>query len=207
MIHLKLPQLGKELLDKLEEAGQIQTFPAHTELVREGQYLKVLPIVLDGVVKVSIRSETKEFFLYNIQPNESCIMSFSSILFDHPSRIYASTEEDSTLLLVPIDKVKEWNRQYPQLNILFLRLFDLRYLDLVNTISDVLFQDLPTRLWHYLKERTGNNALKTVKTTHKMIADDLASSREVISRILKKWEQDGSIKQEKGQITILKNKF
>lgn len=207
MIELKLPQLGKELLDKMQEFGQIQTIPAHTVIVRESQYLKVLPIVVSGSVKVYIRSETKEFLLYHIQPSESCIMSFSSILFDHPSRIYASTEENSTLLLLPIEKVKEWNRTYPQLNNLFLRLFNLRYQDLVNTISDVLFQDLPTRLYHYLNEKSNLQLDKPIKITHKTMADDLASSREVISRILKKWEIDGKIRQTKGEITILKHIF
>lgn len=97
MLSIHLPQLGKELLKKIERYGQVETVAAHTQIVRQGQYLKVLPIVIEGSIKVSIKNEEKEFLLYHIQPNESCIMSFSSNLFDQPSRIFATTEEESVL--------------------------------------------------------------------------------------------------------------
>jgi CRP/FNR family transcriptional regulator, anaerobic regulatory protein len=203
MLSIHLPQLGKELLEKIERYGQVETIPAHTQIVRQGQYLKVLPIVIKGSIKVSIKNEEKEFLLYHIQPNESCIMSFSSILFDQPSRIYATTEEESIVLLLPIEQVKQWNLLYPQLNSLFLRLFDSRYQDLVETIFRILFQDLPTRLLTYLTEKQGYSKNSAFKVTHKDIAADLGSSREVISRILKKLEAEGKITQSKEGIFVL----
>lgn len=104
----KLKFLGADLSNEMLKVGAISTFTEGTTLIREEQYLKQLPLVLSGLLKVVGHFDERELLLYYIQPQESCIMSFSSLLYNSPSRIKAVTEEPSTLLLLDADSVKKW---------------------------------------------------------------------------------------------------
>lgn len=187
--------LGPELLAEIEQTGSIQHIPAQTELLREGQYVKVIPIVLDGLIKVLTRSEERELLLYYIQPGESCIMSFSASLKNEPSRIIATTEEDTIAMLLPSDAVAKWIRQYPNLNALFYQQFNLRYAELLDTVNHLLFGSLEQRLREYLRQKTQVTGTHILKLTHRQIAQELGTAREVISRLLKKLEKDGAVLQ------------
>ncbi len=87
--------ISPELLSAFEKEGTVQELPAEMEILRAGQYIKVIPIVLDGLIKVYNRHEDKELLLYYIKPNESCIMSFSASLKNEPSRVFAQTDPAS----------------------------------------------------------------------------------------------------------------
>ena len=106
-----LPGFPAELLEEIAEHGMMKEVPEGVEILKEGQYIKVIPIVLEGLVKVFTRAEDKELLLYYIGPAQSCIMSFSSGLSNAPSRIFAFTEDASLLLLLPTDKLSKWVKQ------------------------------------------------------------------------------------------------
>lgn len=114
-----LPGFENELLEEIASHGQIKEVPEGVEILKEGQYVKVIPIVLEGLVKTFTRAEEKELLLYYIGPAQSCIMSFSAGLTNAPSRIFALTEDPSLLLLLPSEKLAKWVKQYPQINELF----------------------------------------------------------------------------------------
>jgi CRP/FNR family transcriptional regulator len=182
----------------------IKELPKENEILREGQYIKVIPIVIDGLIKVFTRHKDKELLLYYIRPNESCIMSFSASLKNEPSKVFAITEEDTTALLLPVDKVSNWITQFPDINALFFQQYNLRYSELLDTIHHVLFDKMDSRLFEYLKEKvrvTNNNPLKL---SHRQIADELGTAREVISRTMKKLETENLVKQLANGIEILK---
>ena len=124
-LHSKLPSLPLSLREEILAMGIRQAVPAGTELLREGQYVNVIPLVLDGLVKVFSRYEERELLLYYIEPVESCVMSFSAGLWNLPSKVFAITEEESDLLLLPVQHVNEWVRKYPTLNQLFFGQFIL----------------------------------------------------------------------------------
>lgn len=109
-IEKKFEYLGNDLIKEILKVSEIKTFAANTELVREGQYIKVIPIVLSGLVKVFTKFEDKELLLYYIKPEQSCIMSFSSAIHNDKSKIFALTEEVSIVLLLPSDKMARWIR-------------------------------------------------------------------------------------------------
>lgn len=94
-IEKKFSFLGKDLIAKLLDVSVIKSLPTNIELVREGQYVKYIPIVLSGLVKVYTQFEEKELLLYYIKPDQSCIMSFSSCINNGKSKIFAITEEES----------------------------------------------------------------------------------------------------------------
>ena len=198
-----LHYLSPELVSEIMASAIIKEIPKENEILREGQYIKVIPIVLEGLIKVFTRHKDKELLLYYIRPNESCIMSFSASLKNEPSKVFAIAEEDTTALLLPVDKVSGWISQFPDLNTLFFQQYNLRYSELLDTIHHVLFDKMDTRLIEYLKEKvrvTNNNPLKL---SHRQIADELGTAREVISRTMKKLETENLVKQLPNGIEVL----
>lgn len=195
--------LGADLVSELEEYANIQEVPANTVLLRDGQYVKVIPLVLKGLIKVFVSFEEKELLLYYIQPGESCIMSFSASLKNEPSRIMAITEEDSVVLLLPVDKVGHWVKQFPGINQLFYQQYNLRYAELLDTINHLLFGRLDTRLYNYLLEKARLKGERVLSLKHKQIAAELGTAREVVTRVIKRLEQEGKVKQTEGGIEVI----
>ncbi len=199
----KFPSFEKKLIKDMLSNGVTKEVPKGMEVIRHGQYLKMLPVVISGVVKVYSQYEDKEFLLYYIQPNESCIMSLSAVLKNSPSRIYATTGTDAIIMMFPVDNVKKWIKEYPSFNSLFYSLYDERYSDLIETLNNVLFEKLDKRIYEYLLEKSKVSGLKKIKITHKIIALEMGTAREVVSRILKKLENNNKITQEKGIVEII----
>lgn len=198
-----LSHLNAELREEIIEHSSTMEIPAGTEILREGQYVKVIPIVLSGLIKVFSRHEDRELLLYYITPNESCIMSFSSSLKNDPSPVFAITEEDTTALLLPVSKVSVWSQNFPDINALFFQQFNKRYSDLLETINHVLFNKMDVRLFNYLNERSKLTKKNPIKVSHRLIAIELGTAREVISRVMKKLETEGKVAQHSSGIEIL----
>ncbi|MBL8000578.1 MAG: Crp/Fnr family transcriptional regulator [Flavobacteriales bacterium] len=201
-VRTALTGLEAGLVEAMLAAGRVVTVPAGAELLKEGAYVRELPLVIDGLVRVYIGHEDKELMLYFIQPAESCVMSFSALLEHAPSRINAVTERETTLLLVPEAALRGWLREHPSLNALFFRQYNERYLDMLRTVEQVAFGDLPTRLLDHLrrlKDVTGEDVLDV---RHSRLAQELGSAREVITRTLKKLEREGLLKQVPGGIRL-----
>lgn len=198
-----LTPLHPDLRKELEAHAILKEVPQGTEILREGQYVKVIPIVLEGLIKVFSRHEEKELLLYYIKPQESCIMSFSAGMKNEPSKIFAVAEEDTSALLLPTDKVALWVREYPEVNQLFFQQYNLRYSDLLTTIHQLLFERMDKRLLDYLVNKSLLTGRNPIKISHRQIAAELGTAREVISRIMKKLENDGKIRQEANTIEIL----
>ena len=198
-----LPHLSDDLITEIVSVAIFKEIPSGSTILRAGQYVKVIPIVTEGLIKVFSRHEDKDLLLYYIQPNESCIMSFSASLKNEPSRVYAITEEDTSAILLPVEKIDQWIRQFPDFNSIFFQLYNLRYSELLETISDLLFNKMDQRLYDYLKKKhqlTGKNPLKI---SHRQIANDMGTAREVISRVMKRLEGEGKVRQHTSSIEIL----
>jgi CRP/FNR family transcriptional regulator len=189
----KLGFLNNNTVDELLEHGEVKTISAGTEILREQQYVKVLPLVLDGLVKVFTRFGDREMLLYYIQPKQSCVMSLSAVLKNEPSRVFATTEEDSTILLIPYTKVEAWLRQFPDFNAMFYQQYDLRYSEMLDTIQHIMLNKMDRRLYDYLKQKTALTGNKPIKLSHAQIANELGTVREVVSRVIKKLETEGKL--------------
>lgn len=200
---IKLPNLSIALQEQIKNNAALVEITADTEILREGQYVKVIPLVLEGLVKVFTKYEDKELLLYYIQPNESCVMSFTASLKNEPSKVYAITDENCKLLLLPVDKVAQWIGEFPDLNNLFFQQYNLRYSDLLETINQLLFDKMDKRLLDYLKEKVSLTKKNPLKISHRQIASELGTAREVISRVMKKLEQEAKVKQLSTTIELL----
>ncbi|MEO1021933.1 MAG: Crp/Fnr family transcriptional regulator [Bacteroidota bacterium] len=199
-----LPFLRPELIRHMEEHGTVTTIPKDTEILKTGQHVPVIPIVLEGLIKVCTSFEDRDLLLYYIQPRESCIMSFAASLNNEPSSVFAITEEDTTALLLPIEHVAQWIRQFPDINTLFFQQYNKRYAELLDTIHHVLFNKMDTRLYDYLIEKSRLTQKPVLTMSHRQIASELGTVREVITRVLKRLEQEGKVVQHAEGIEILK---
>ena len=130
-------------------------------------------------------------------------MSFAASIQNEPSRVFAITEEQSKVLLIPVEVSAEFVKQFPYYNDLFFKLYNQRYADLIDTINHLLFHKMDQRIIDYLKERQILKNQKILKLTHKQIAHELGTAREVISRILKKLENENKIIQHPTGIEVL----
>ncbi len=162
-----------------------------------------MPLVIDGLIKVFSRFNERELLLYYIKPNESCVMSLSASINNEPSKVFAITEEDTKVLLLPVNKISGWVKTFPKLNMLFLQQYNLRYLELLDTIHHVLISKMDERLYDYLAVKAKLKNQDTLKISHNKIASDLGTAREVISRVMKKLEAEGKVKQLTNEIKIL----
>lgn len=202
-IYHTLPHLDAELLSEINNSSQVKDIPADTEILREGQYVKVIPVVLEGLIKVVTKHEDKELLLYYIKPRESCIMSFAAGLKNDKSKVYAITEENSKILLLPIDRIPAWLRKFPDINTLFFQQYNLRYSELLETIHHLLFNKMDKRLYDYLEKKVRLTGKNPIKISHREIANELGTAREVISRIMKKLENEGKVIQHSSTIELL----
>ncbi len=195
--------LNSQLLAKVIEFSTVKEFPKGTEILKEQQYIKVLPIVISGLVKVYSRFNDKELLLYYIEPAQSCVMTFYAALKNTPSKVFAITEENSKILLLPVRFLPSWLRDYPDFNELFYNQFNLRYSELLDTIGQLLLDKMDKRLYDHLKKKSKLIDSNSIKMTHTQIADELGTVREVITRVLKKLETDGKVVQNAGFIKII----
>jgi len=198
-----LPNLPPPLRDNIIASSKVADVPRNIEVMHEGQYINEIPIVLKGLVQVFTRHQDKELLLYYIKPGESCIMSLDACLSNAPSKVNASTEENSTILLLPVVRVFSWMKEYPEINFLFFRQYNIRYNELIQTINELLFEKMDKRLLKYLKTEVTVRNINPIKLSHQKIASHLGTAREVISRLLKKLEIEGKISQSSNGIKVL----
>lgn len=199
----KLAFLQPQLLEKVLACSSIKTFEKGTEILSEEQYIKVLPIVIEGLVKVYSRFDDKELLLYYIEPSQSCVMTFYAALKNTPSKVYATTEERSKILLIPVNYLPNWLNDYPTFNTLFYTQFNLRYTELLDTIGHLLLDKMDKRLYDHLKKKLELTQDDYVKMSHNQLANELGTAREVITRVLKKLEIEEKIEQTEKGIKII----
>ncbi|SEM17695.1 Crp/Fnr family transcriptional regulator [Chryseobacterium taichungense] len=194
--------LGDVFLKELNKHAIITEIKAKTEIVREGQKNKFVPFLIKGSIRVFTLNDGRELIYYYIRANDSCLMTFSSIFTDYVSRVYAIAEEDSEVMLIPVSVVHEWLIAFPEINRVFYHEYDKRFSDVMSMVNDAVFHRLDKRVLNYIRQQislTGNNP---IKLTHREIASNLGTSREVISRVLKKVENEGEITQTKEGIKM-----
>lgn len=195
-----LSGLDTALVNQIIQQSTSMCFESDIQLMDIGSYVKSVPLVLSGMVRVSRREEEKELLLYNIKPGELCIMSFTACCNRTSSMIIATTVEPTELLLLPSDSLRNWVKEFGSLNYFIFSQFNSRYVDLIDTINHLLYNRLDERLVAYLREKAVRSDFQVLSLTHQQIANDLGTAREVISRLMKKLEKEGKIIQGRNSI-------
>lgn len=190
--------------EELFQYGIVKTFPVDYVLLQESGSIRSIPIVLKGSLKVMRTEEDgREILLYYILPGESCIMSFLAGLNDDTSKVKAVVEEEAEILLIPLDKASQLVRTNPQWVDFIFKLYHKRFEELLNVVNAVAFQKLDVRVLDALTKKVTHAKKNELLITHQQVADELGTSREVISRILKQMENEKLIVLSRNKITLL----
>ena len=184
--------------------GQAKSFPEETVILNEDSYIKFIPIVLEGSLRV-LRTEEdgREILLYYIKPGESCIMSFLGGLHHETSKIRAVVEEEAKILLIPVEKANEWVKEFPEWTDFIFKQYHKRFEELLQVINAIAFQKLDTRLLHLLNQKAELFKARELSVTHQQLADELGSSREVVSRVIKQMETEGLVRVARNKISLM----
>ncbi|MCF6342142.1 MAG: Crp/Fnr family transcriptional regulator [Bacteroidales bacterium] len=203
-VFLKKIFVNEALVDELMAGSQKAEIPSQQTILREGEYIKVVPFVFDGRIKVMRQDESgKEVLLYYIQPGESCALSIAAGLNHEKSVAYAITDRPTSMLAIPTETLREMLLKFPRLNDFVLHLFHQRFNELILFIDAVSFKNVDFRLIVNLKNRQKESASNTIWVTHQQLANELGTAREVVSRLLKQLERGKKIRNLRGKIEII----
>lgn len=199
--HIFEPKLLKEFEDKVKHIS----IKEGDVILDIGQTVRVIPIVLSGTLKISRSDEDgHDLLLYYVSSMESCAMTFTCCMQQYPSEVKATAEDAVAFLAVPIAMMDEWMMKYPSWKSFVMKTIRSRFNELLKAIDQLAFQKLDERLIHYLKEKSKATGSSLINLSHEQIANEMASSREVISRLLKRLENEKKLLLYRNQIKLLK---
>jgi CRP/FNR family transcriptional regulator len=203
-LRLKFPDIESELLEQISEFGEVREVGAGDVLLRTGQHLTSALIVLRGAIKIYREGEEGgEFFLYYLQSGQACAMSMSCLRHQEQSQVMGVAVEDSEVLMVPMEKVNQWVREYRSWQEFVINTYRNRFEEVLEVLDNVAFRGMDERLEFYLKKESQKAKSQTLHISHQNIANDLNTSREVISRLLKKMEQRDLLSLQRNQIELI----
>lgn len=198
------PQFEPELKARLEEQGVLREIAEGERVMQAGQYIKSTVLVVDGRLKLYRENEEgKEFFMYYITPGSACALSMVCAAKQEQIDVVALADERSTLIMLPTQIMDELMRDYKSWYYFVLETYRNRFEELLDLVDNVAFNNMDERLLAYLKNHKEKLGTSTVQATHQTIANDLNSSREVVSRLLKKMEQQGWVRLGRNVIELL----
>ncbi|MFO0415448.1 MAG: Crp/Fnr family transcriptional regulator [Bacteroidota bacterium] len=197
------PLFEKGLLDEILNAGEQRHFAPNEVLMRKGQFIRSTLLILSGNIKVYREDdEGNEFLMYYLRPGEACALSLVCAAKHEASPILAKTDTDTEAILIPVDLMTEWMAKYKSWYQFVIETYRSRFEELLSTIDSVAFRSMDERLEFYLRRAEEVSGKNILDVSHQQIAQELNSSREVISRLLKKMEQRGMIQLRRNAIEI-----
>ena len=192
------------LKEEVSQFGQLKRFPIGAVILQEDSYIKAIPLVLKGSLKV-MRTDPQghEILLYYITPGESCIMSFLGGIHNETSKLKAVAEEDCEILFIPVEKASEWIKKFPEWSDFIFKLYHKRFEELLTAVNAIAFQKLDSRLLQLLKQKAELYKSKEISITHQQLADELGTAREAVSRVIKQMENEGLVKLARNKISLM----
>ncbi len=193
-----------QLLQEITKIGVLQTFKKDTILLKEDSYIKVIPLVVSGLIKIYKEEENgNEVLLYYIKPGETCIVSVITAEKNEKSNVKGVVEEDVNVILIPKDKLYDLRKKFPDWNLFIYNSFNDKFDEVVDMVKVLTFSNKEKRLYDFLVKKASLNESNLIQKTHQEIANELGSSREVISRLLKKLEKNKKVSLAQKEIKIL----
>ena len=183
-----------ELREKVREFSIVKTYKAGDIILNENSYIRSIPLVSKGAIRVIRMDEDgREILLYYIKSGESCIMSFLGGMHHEKSKVKAEVEEDAEIYFLPMEKVSEFIKEYPEWLDYIFKLYHRRFEELLEVINAIAFKKVDERLLLLLKKKMELTGSKTITITHEQLANELGTARVVVSRLLKQLEDEGRV--------------
>lgn len=193
-----------ELLEEINQVGTLKEVKEGEKLIEIGDYVRAMPLLISGVIKILREDEDgDELLLYFLERGDTCAMTLTCCLGQTKSEIRAIAEIDTTLIMIPIQKMEEWTCKYKSWRNFVFQSYHARLTEMLETIDSIAFLKMDERLVKYLqnKQKVTNDSL--INSTHQEIAYELHTSRVVVSRLLKKLESLGKIELYRNSIKII----
>ncbi|WP_439554026.1 Crp/Fnr family transcriptional regulator [Flavobacterium macrobrachii] len=196
---------SSSLIDDIEKNAVVQEFNAGDVIMRTGQYIKNTVLVLSGKIKIYREDDDGgEFFMYYLQPGQACAISMICATKNETSQIMAKVVEDVELVMVPLPLMDKWMMQHRSWYEFVIDTYRSRFEEVLEVVNSIAFRAMDERLEFYLKRHKDACGCSDLKLSHQEIAKELNTSREVISRLLKKLEQRGAVQLHRNHIELLK---
>jgi len=194
ILEKRFPWFEPELRQMIRIEGKLTELAEGAEMIREGQYIKSFPLLLEGVVRVCRMDEDgRELLLYYLHPGEVCAMALTCCMGHTKSNIRAVAETKVTQIQVPVSCLDQWLVQFKSWKEFIMYSYRKRFDALLETIDGIAFKNMDDRLIKFFTDRYRTTGSTIYNGTHQEIALLLNTSREVVSRLLKKLENDQKI--------------
>jgi len=192
------------LIENLATNGRLVKVEEGTQVISRGDTIKEIPIVLSGTAKV-VRTDDngEEHILFYLNEKEACTATFSLCSEAKKSEIDFIIETPAELLLYPVNLMDHLTKEYPSWRYYVCKNYNNRMKDFLNTMDTIVFMKMDQRIMKYLEKASVALQTKTINITHQEIANDLSTSRVVVSRLLKQLEKEGRIKLFRNRIALL----
>ncbi|SCY33719.1 Crp/Fnr family transcriptional regulator [Flavobacterium caeni] len=199
------PSFSNALVEEIDANAIDRAFVAGDVIMRTGQYIKNTVLVLSGSIKIYREDDDGgEFFMYYLQPGQACAISMICATKSETSQIMAKVVEDAELVMVPLPLMDKWMMQHRSWYEFVIDTYRSRFEEVLEVVNSIAFRAMDERLEFYLKRHQEACGCMDLKLSHQEIATELNTSREVISRLLKKLEQRGALKLHRNHIELLK---
>lgn len=193
-----------ELIEEINRVGSIKQVKEGERLIDIGEYLRSMPLLVSGAIKI-LREDNNgdELLLYFLERGDTCAMSMTCCIGHSKSEIRAIAELDTTLIMIPVQKMEEWTGKYKSWRNFVMTSYHTRLKEMLDTIDSIAFMNMDERLVKYLKDKQKIGGEPIINSTHQEIAYELNTSRVVISRLLKKLETLGKIELNRNSIRLI----
>lgn len=193
----------KELINEICKTGLVKTYKEGSTLMEIGQTITHMPLVISGSVKILKEDkEGNDLLLYYLELGDTCAVTLSCCTKPSKSSVKASTESDSEILFIPIEKMEEWMVKYKSWRGFVLESYNIRMNEMLDAIDNLAFNNMEDRLYKYLRDKVMITKESKLHITHFQIANELHSSRVVVSRLMKKLEKEGLILQHRNFVEV-----
>jgi CRP/FNR family transcriptional regulator len=193
-----------EIIDGITDVALLKTFNKHDIIIDIGQDLNYIPLLIKGNIKVLREDQNEnELLLYVLETGDTCAMSLTCCMAKSVSKIRAIADENVTVIMIPIANMRLWFNTNESWRNFILQSYQVRFDEMLETIDTLAFMKMDERLFKYLTDHVKLTASTTLEITHQEIAEDLHTSRVVISRLLKQLEKEQKIKLGRSKITVL----
>lgn len=208
IVRKKFPMLAELALQHaIAEVGDIHEFDAGEMIMDYGDYIRFVPLVVEGTVKVLRQSaeSDNELFLYYLNAGETCAMAFTCCMMHRKSEIKTVAEDKTTIISIPLKSMEDWMTRYPSWKNFIMISYNNRFQELFNALDQIAFLGMDERLLKYLANKARTLGSKELGITHQEIARELNASREAVSRLLKKLERANLLQLGRNKILLLKS--
>jgi CRP/FNR family transcriptional regulator len=192
------------IVNDIAHSAKLKTFKKNDIIIDIGQELTHIPLLIKGNIKVLREdSDGNELLLYVLESGDTCAMSLTCCIAKSVSKIRAIADEDTEVIMIPIAKMSLWFSNNDSWRSFILQSYQVRFDEMLETIDTLAFMKMDERLFKYLKDKVKLSASTDLEITHQNIAEDLNTSRVVVSRLLKQLEKDEKIALGRNKITVL----